>query len=38
MNISNRKTNIPIILPSFNIIVKKETNLEYDKNSVDITY
>ena len=38
MNISNRKTNIPIIPSNFNKIVKKEINSEDDKNSVDIIY
>ena len=38
LNISNRKTNIRIIPPNFNKIVKKETNSDDDKDSVDITY
>ena len=38
LNISNRKTNIRIIPPNFNKMVKKETNSDDDKDSVDITY
>ena len=36
--ISNRKTNLRIIPPNFNKMVKKETNSDDDKDSVDITY
>ena len=38
MNIINRKTNISKIPPNFNKIVKKETNSDDDKNSVDILH
>ena len=36
--ISNRKTNLRIIPPNFIKMVKKETNSDDDKVSVDITY
>jgi len=38
LNISNRKTNIRIIPPNFNKMVKKETNSDDDKDSIDIAY